>query len=79
MKAAWLQAACLKSRELWLEHFLAAEPNLVSFAGALAVDGYASQFVKSINGSYTAILGLPLYEVREALEQLGFFNEPASV
>lgn len=69
-------ASCvLEVPEPWLERFIAAEPSLVSFAGALAVDGYASQFVKSINGSYTAILGLPLYEVREALEELGFFAD----
>ena len=32
------------------------------------------EFLKELNGSYTAIVGLPLYEVREALEKLGFFS-----
>lgn len=63
----------LEVPDSWFERFLEAEPQLVTFAGALAVDGYASQFVQSINGSYTGILGLPLYEVRQALEQLCFF------
>ena len=32
------------------------------------------QFVQSISGSYSALLGLPLFELRQALTQLGFFD-----
>jgi septum formation protein len=42
-------------------------------AGGAAVEGFGSQFLRSVNGSHSALIGLPLYEVREALEQLGFF------
>ena len=31
-------------------------------AGAYAVQGHASAFVRKINGSYTNVVGLPLYE-----------------
>jgi predicted house-cleaning NTP pyrophosphatase (Maf/HAM1 superfamily) len=29
--------------------------------------------LKTVTGSYSTIIGLPLFEVREALEKLGFF------
>ena len=31
-------------------------------AGAYAVQGHAGAFVRKINGSYTNVVGLPLYE-----------------
>jgi septum formation protein len=43
-------------------------------AGALVIDGYGAQFTQTITGSYTGILGLPLYELRQALEQLDFYS-----
>jgi septum formation protein len=46
----------------------------LSAAGAIAVEGFGSQFFKCINGSYTAVMGLPLFEVRCVLQRLGFFE-----
>lgn len=43
-------------------------------AGAVAVELFGSQFLKWIKGSYTTVIGLPLFEVREALQSLGFFD-----
>lgn len=40
---------------------------------AIAIEGFGSQFLKELNGSYTAVVGLPMYELREALETVGFF------
>ena len=40
-------------------------------AGAYAIQGIASQFVKNINGSYSGVMGLPLYETVELLKQCG--------
>jgi septum formation protein len=40
-------------------------------AGGYAVQGIAAAFVRSISGSYTAVVGLPLCEVLEELEALG--------
>lgn len=40
-------------------------------AGAYAVQGIAAQFVKNINGSYSGVMGLPLYETVELLNQCG--------
>ncbi|MBX2847936.1 MAG: Maf family protein [Acidiferrobacterales bacterium] len=40
-------------------------------AGAYAIQGIGGQFVKSINGSVSAVVGLPLAELAEVLEELG--------
>ena len=44
----------------------------VGKAGGYAIQGGAAPFVKAINGSYTAIVGLPLYETVCLLEGLGY-------
>lgn len=41
-------------------------------AGGYAIQGEAAPFIKRINGSYTAIVGLPLYEAVSMLEGLGY-------
>ncbi len=40
-------------------------------AGAYAIQGRAAQFVASIHGSYSGIMGLPLFETAQLLEQCG--------
>lgn len=45
----------------------------IACSNAIAVEGFGGQFLKEVTGSYTAIVGLPLFEVREALTKLGFF------
>lgn len=44
----------------------------VGKAGGYAIQGLAGVFVKKINGSYSSIVGLPLYETRNLLKGLGF-------
>ncbi|HJP03875.1 MAG: hypothetical protein CL799_00155 [Chromatiales bacterium] len=41
-------------------------------AGAYAIQGYGAVFVTHINGSYTGVVGLPLYETAELLRCVGF-------
>ena len=41
-------------------------------AGAYAIQGLASVFVKRINGSYPNVVGLPLYETQSLLTGLGY-------
>jgi septum formation protein len=41
-------------------------------AGAYAVQGRAASFVSRIDGSYTGVMGLPLYETAHALAGIGF-------
>jgi len=40
-------------------------------AGAYAIQGIAGQFITEIRGSYSSIMGLPLYETRKLLEEFG--------
>ena len=40
-------------------------------AGAYAIQGIAGQFVKSLEGSYSGVMGLPLYETTRVLEACG--------
>jgi septum formation protein len=40
-------------------------------AGAYAIQGRAGAFVKSLNGSYSNVVGLPLFETAGALKGLG--------
>lgn len=41
-------------------------------AGAYGVQGRAAAFIERIEGSYSGIMGLPLFETAQALRQLGF-------
>ncbi len=41
-------------------------------AGGYAIQGLAGAFVRHLNGSYTGVVGLPLYETRSLLEGLGW-------
>ncbi len=56
----------------WIERYLENSASFTS-SGAIAIEEYGSQFLESVNGSYTTIIGLPLYELRLALEKIGFF------
>lgn len=41
-------------------------------AGSYAIQGIGAKFVEKINGSYTAVVGLPLVETQELLSQAGY-------
>jgi septum formation protein len=41
-------------------------------AGGYAIQGLAAAFVRSINGSYSNVVGLPLFEVAQLLKGLGW-------
>ena len=40
-------------------------------AGAYAVQGLAGIFVRSVNGSYSGVVGLPVYETAQLLRRVG--------
>jgi septum formation protein len=40
-------------------------------AGAYAIQGRAAGFIKDLQGSYSGVMGLPLFETRQLLEQFG--------
>ena len=45
-------------------------------AGAYGIQGLGAQFVKAISGSYSGVVGLPLYETVRLLEQFGITPGP---
>lgn len=52
--------------EDWITWYLSTEEP-VGKAGGYGIQGHAATFVKSIQGSLTTIIGLPAWELREAL------------
>ena len=42
-------------------------------AGCYAIQGIAAQFIKNINGSFSGVMGLPLYETAQLLQQCGIW------
>ena len=40
-------------------------------AGAYAIQGRAAAFISRLEGSYSGVMGLPLYETVQLLEQFG--------
>ena len=41
-------------------------------AGGYALQGYSSKFIQWINGSYSGVIGLPLYELKNLLITSGW-------
>jgi septum formation protein len=44
-------------------------------AGSYGIQGLGGQFVKQIKGSYSAVVGLPLYETKVLLSEFGVSHE----
>lgn len=40
-------------------------------AGSYGIQGLAGRFIKQIKGSYSAVVGLPLYETSQLLQEIG--------
>ena len=55
-----------------LDLYFEKEPWALHACGGGVIEGIGQAFLKSINGSYTAVLGLPLFEVRQELKKLNF-------
>jgi septum formation protein len=47
-------------------------PMAMQASGAAMVDEHGLRYLKSVNGSYTNVIGLPLYELCEQLRKMGF-------
>lgn len=47
-------------------------------AGAYAIQGFAALFIRHISGSYSGIMGLPLYETGEILLEAGLVLFPCN-
>ena len=57
----------------WLDRYLKDSWAMIA-SGAIAVELYGTQFLEWVDGSYSTIVGLPMYELRQTLEEIGFFS-----
>lgn len=55
-----------------METYFKMLPGVMQASGAAMVDEHGLRYLKSINGSYTSVIGLPLYELCENLRKMGF-------
>jgi septum formation protein len=73
-----LTVTAVKFREIGpdeaLEYWQSGEPG--DKAGAYAIQGLANAFVETVTGSYTGVVGLPVFETARLLRQAGI--EPAA-
>ena len=51
-----------------LAYWLTGEPK--DKAGGYAIQGIGGKFVKSINGSFSAVVGLPIYETQQLINKI---------
>lgn len=58
------------SEERIMRYVFTSEP--LDKAGAYAIQGYAAAFIQHIDGSYSGVMGLPLFETAELLQQFGY-------
>ena len=62
---------CVDEHEL--DTYFLKEPDALRSAGAGILEkGYGMRFLKSINGDFSAVLGLPLFEVCQVLKKMNF-------
>lgn len=55
-----------------VDFYLDSAPIALVCAGAGVIEDVGLSFLKSINGSYSGAIGLPLYELRQALKKHNF-------
>ena len=55
-----------------IDLYLKRMPEVLFSCGAENIEGFGQLFFKSIKGSYSAVIGLPLFELRQALLSMNF-------
>jgi septum formation protein len=55
-----------------VDEYLAANPHALHAAGATTIEGSGAPYLASISGSYSGVMGLPLYELKQTLRSVGF-------
>jgi septum formation protein len=61
--------SAMSSRQI---HAYAASGEPLGKAGAYAVQGRAAAFISHMSGSYSGIMGLPMFETAQLLQSFGF-------
>lgn len=44
----------------------------LSVSGGVTIESFGNQFLKDVQGSYSSIIGLPMFDLRNALFEVGF-------
>ncbi len=44
-------------------------------AGGYAIQGHAARFIRALSGSYSAVVGLPLFETVQMLSSMGYMDQ----
>lgn len=74
------EVACTRVRFLQLSHaeiaWYAGSGEADDKAGGYAIQGLASRFVDTIDGSYSNVVGLPVATVFRLLREFGAFDPP---
>lgn len=71
MKLSVSSVSMRKLDQLEIKRYIqTAEP--LDKAGAYAIQGRAAAFISCLNGSYSGVMGLPLYETYELAERFGY-------
>lgn len=55
-----------------VDAYLAANPHALHAAGATTIEGSGAPYLVSISGSYSGVMGLSLYELKQTLRSIGF-------
>ncbi|MBT7225028.1 MAG: septum formation inhibitor Maf [Gammaproteobacteria bacterium] len=77
-QAAQLSESRVTFREISLaearRYYASGEPE--GKAGSYAIQGYGAVFVKQLHGSYSGVMGLPLFETAQLLAEFGVSGQP---
>ncbi|KKR95954.1 MAG: hypothetical protein UU47_C0022G0015 [candidate division TM6 bacterium GW2011_GWE2_41_16] len=57
-----------------IDTYLMANPVALVSAGAMTMEGPGVLFVRDIRGACSTLIGLPLHQLKDALDALGFFD-----
>lgn len=77
--AAWSALSCT---QVWFRQM--SEAEMESYwqsgepqdkAGAYAIQGLGAKFIEKIEGSYSGVMGLPLFELDQLLQEAGFYQD----
>ncbi|MEA3404501.1 MAG: Maf family protein [Pseudomonadota bacterium] len=60
------------SEQEMTEYWSSGEP--IGKAGSYAIQGLGARFIKNLQGSYSGVMGLPLYELDQLLTESGYYN-----
>jgi len=55
-----------------MDEYFAKMPHALAACGAGVIEAFGLNFLKRIDGSFAAVLGLPLFELRGELKKIGF-------